>query len=217
MIATPPTWLAAGKPSFGQSAKDSSSSAANCASVQKLKKILVKQDLTAGVQVVGGEIIAADWVISASDVHATIYQLLDGKYIDRTIENMFRNLKTFPSYLQVSLGVAAPLSEQPSYVTRVLETPLAVDAETQLSEVSFRFFHFDPSFAPAGKIAITCFLPTRNFEFWTGLYQHDPSRYEAEKSRIKDAVNPRPSRPAERARCDDRRMPRRHHWELPDH
>ncbi|GAN79839.1 phytoene desaturase family protein [Acidocella aminolytica] len=77
----------------------------------KVEKILVKQDLTAGVQVVGGEIIAADWVISASDVHATIYQLLDGKYIDRTIENMFRNLKTFPSYLQVSLGVAAPLSE----------------------------------------------------------------------------------------------------------
>ncbi len=35
----------------------------------------------------------------------------------------------------------------------LLDTPLQVDPGTQLRQVSFRFFHFDPTFAPAGKTA----------------------------------------------------------------
>jgi phytoene dehydrogenase-like protein len=54
--------------------------------------------------------------------------------------------------------------------------------------VSFRFFHFDPTFAPPGKTAVTCFLPTRNFEFWVDLQEHDPTQYQAEKHRICEAV-----------------------------
>jgi phytoene dehydrogenase-like protein len=54
--------------------------------------------------------------------------------------------------------------------------------------VSFRFFHFDPTFAPSGKTAVTCFLPTRNFEYWSGLQRLDPQRYQAEKQRVAGAV-----------------------------
>jgi phytoene dehydrogenase-like protein len=54
--------------------------------------------------------------------------------------------------------------------------------------VSFRFFHFDPTFAPRGKTPITCFLPTRNFEYWTSLQQNDAQRYQAEKHRVAEAV-----------------------------
>ena len=59
---------------------------------------------------------------------------------------------------------------------------------TRLRQVSFRFFHYDPSFAPAGKTAVTCFLPTRNFQYWVQLQQNDPERYQAEKQRIAEAV-----------------------------
>jgi len=84
--------------------------------------------------------------------------------------------------------VARDLSAQPGFVTRVLDTPLAVDPETTLPAISFRFFHFDPTFAPAGKTAVTCFLPTRNFGFWVDLQRHDPVRYQAEKRRVAEAV-----------------------------
>ena len=98
------------------------------------------------------------------------------------------NLKPFPSYLQVSLGVACDLSQQPGYMIRVLDRPLAVDPGTELSQLAFRFFHFDPSFAPSGKTAVTCFIPTGNWEFWTRLRQSDPARYQAEKQRIANTV-----------------------------
>jgi phytoene dehydrogenase-like protein len=154
----------------------------------KVKKILVDGNTAVAVQLASGETMAADWVISAADGHATIYDLLGGKYKNKAIDKIYATLKPFSSYLQVSLGVARDLSRQPGYVTRLLDTPLLVDPGTELSQVSFRFFHYDPTFAPPGKTAVTCFLPTRNFEFWTGLQQGDPARYLAEKQRVAEAV-----------------------------
>jgi phytoene dehydrogenase-like protein len=154
----------------------------------KVERILVEDDTAVGVRLVGGESIAADWVISAADGHATIYDLLSGEYRDRAIEKIYDEFLPFPSYLQVSLGVARDLSQQPGFASRLLDTPLQVDPGTQLRQVSFRFFHYDPTFAPAGKTAVTCFLPTRNFEFWVQLQQNDHERYQAAKQRIAEAV-----------------------------
>jgi phytoene dehydrogenase-like protein len=154
----------------------------------KVEKILVENDAVVGVKVANGETIRADWVISAADGHATIYDLLGGEYTDKTIENAYRTLETFPSYLQVSFGIARDLSQQCGYVTRILDHPIVVDPDMQLTQVSFRFFHYDPTFAPAGNTAVTCFLPTRNFQFWVRLQQEDPLRYQAEKERISNAV-----------------------------
>ena len=156
----------------------------------KVEKILVEHDAAVGVQLTGGETIAADWVISAADGRATIYDMLGGKYADPRTDKRYDTdtMETFPSYVQVSLGVARDLSGQAGYVTRVLERPLTLDPDTQLGRVAFRFFHFDPTFAPPGKTAVTCFLPTRNFAFWTDLQRYDPARYQTEKRRVEEAV-----------------------------
>jgi len=153
-----------------------------------VQKIFVEHDAAIGVQLTGGETVAADWVISAADGHQTIYELLGGKYTDTSVDHTYQTLPTFPSYLQVSLGVALDLSRQPGFVTRVLDAPLNVDPGTDLTQLSFRFFHFDPTFAPAGSTAVTCFLPTRNVDFWLGLQQRDLARYQAEKHRVAEAV-----------------------------
>jgi phytoene dehydrogenase-like protein len=154
----------------------------------KVEKILVEDDAAVGVQLAGGEIVKADWVLSAADGHATIYEMLGGKYKDKAVDAAYGSFETFPSYLQVSLGVARDLSDQPGYVTRVLDEPLQIDPETALPDVSFRFFHFDPTFAPKGKTAVTCFLPTHNFSYWTDLRDRDQNTYQAEKHRVADEV-----------------------------
>ena len=154
----------------------------------KVESILVERDAAIGVRLTGGETIAADWVISAADGHATIYELLGGKYTDKSTDKIYDEFESFPSYLQVSLGVAQDLSQQPPFVTRLLDTPLRVDSSTSLRQISYRFFHFDPTFAPAGKTAVTCFLPTRHFEYWVHLQQHDPAAYQAKKQSIAESV-----------------------------
>jgi phytoene dehydrogenase-like protein len=151
-------------------------------------RILVEDDVAVGVELSDGEIIRADWVVSGADGHATIYDMLGGKYRDAAIDAFYRRQKVFPSYLQVSLGVARDLSTEPGFLARVLAEPLQVDPETRLDTVAFRIFHFDPSFAPEGKTAVTCFLPTWNYGYWLDLQRDDPAAYAAEKQRIAEAV-----------------------------
>jgi phytoene dehydrogenase-like protein len=154
----------------------------------RVDEILVDHNSAVGVRLSTGEPIAADWVISAADGHCTIFDLLRGRYIDKETDRTYRELETFPSYVQVSLGVARDLSACPGFVTRLLDSPIEVDPATQLNQISFRIFHFDPTFAPPGKTAVTCFLPTTDFEYWTDLNQRDPSLYHAEKLRVANAV-----------------------------
>ncbi len=154
----------------------------------KVERILVENDVAVGVQIAGGETIKADWVISAADGYSTIFGMLGGKYIDRTIQNIYERRERFASYLQVSLGVALDLHEQPHALTRIVNAPVSVDPATEVNCVGFRFFHFDPTFAPAEKTAVTCILPTRNFTYWDELRHRDIHRYREEKQRVADAV-----------------------------
>jgi phytoene dehydrogenase-like protein len=65
---------------------------------------------------------------------------------------------------------------------------MMVDPGTELASVGFRFFHFDPSFAPPGKTSVTSILPTRNFKYWADLRRDNLAAYYAEKQRVADSV-----------------------------
>jgi len=154
----------------------------------KVAKIVVEDHRAAGVQLQTGEIVKADWVVSAADGYATIHGLLGGAYRDAAYDRAFAGYETFPSYVQVSLGVGRDLSADPGFLTLLLDQSLRLDPETALDSLSFRIFHYDPTFAPPGKTAVTCFLPTRNVAFWSRLRADDMAGYEAEKRRVADAV-----------------------------
>jgi phytoene dehydrogenase-like protein len=154
----------------------------------RVERILVERGSAVGVRLANEEIISADWVISAADGHSTIYELLGGNYTSKAIDKAYAERETFPSYLQVSLGVARELLREPAQVTRLLDAPFEVDPVTKVKQLSFRIFNFDPTFAPAGKTAVTCFVPTRNFAYWESLRRDKPINYYAEKRRIADAV-----------------------------
>jgi phytoene dehydrogenase-like protein len=154
----------------------------------KVQQILVEDDRAIGVKLANGETVAADWVISAADGHATIFDLLGGKYVDAATQSRYEEKELFASYVQVSLGVALDLSDQPPMITQIVASPLMVDPGTELDHVPLRFFHFDPTFAPKGKTAVTSVLPTRNFMYWTEMRRSDPADYQAQKLRVADSI-----------------------------
>jgi phytoene dehydrogenase-like protein len=153
-----------------------------------VKTISVENGRAAGVLLEDGERIAADAVVSAADGYATIFKMLEGKYVSPKLRTIYDSYVLFPSYVQVSLGVADSFEGQPGFVDLGLPAPLMIDPSTSTNDLSLRIFNFDPTFAPAGKTAVVAFLGTYDYAYWENLRVSLPDRYAAEKKRLADAV-----------------------------
>jgi phytoene dehydrogenase-like protein len=149
----------------------------------RVERILVNDGNAVGVATAGGEELRADLVVSAADGHATIFDMLGGKYLGGKIEQAYKSFKPFPSYVQVSLGVGADLKGEPEFLL-LLDRGIVVDPATRQQALSFRVFNFDATLAPAGRTAVVCFLATYNHEYWISLNERDRTAYEAEKQRV---------------------------------
>jgi len=147
----------------------------------RVEKILVKDNKAIGVRLIDGSEHHADVVISAADGHATIFNMLEGKYINNTIKGYYDTWPIFQPIIQVSLGVARDLSQEPHSLICALPQPIRI-AEKERSLLSMRHFCYDPTAAPAGKSAITAMFVS-NHAYWKELAE-DPERYEAEKKDI---------------------------------
>jgi phytoene dehydrogenase-like protein len=153
-----------------------------------VERILVENDRAVGVELAGGEKVAADIVVSAADGHATLFDMLGGRYLSEKYKKAFETYVLFPSYVQVSLGVGADLREEPGFLLRMLDKPLEIDPGTRTESLSYRVFHYDPTFAPPGKTAAVVFLGTYNDGYWRSLWEKDRSKYESEKKRVAASV-----------------------------
>ncbi len=155
----------------------------------RVERVLVEGGRARGVRLAGGETVSADVVISAADGQATIFDLLEGKFIDDRMRNVYETYRRFPSYVQVSLGVGADLAGEPGLLSVAPDQPLEVDPGTRESWLTFRVFNFDPAFSPPGKTAVVVFIGTYNDDYWRSLRETDRTRYEAEKRRVAEQVS----------------------------
>jgi len=57
----------------------------------KVEKILVENGRAVGIRLVDGTEHRADWIVSAADGHTTIFDMLDGKYVDDTIRGYYQD------------------------------------------------------------------------------------------------------------------------------
>ncbi|MCX6234312.1 MAG: NAD(P)/FAD-dependent oxidoreductase [Bacteroidetes bacterium] len=159
---------------------------------QKVSKILTegngKTDKASGIQLKSGETHSADIVISAADGHYTIFEMLEGKYIDKTIKGYYDNYLPFSSYVQVALGVARTFEDTPDCIVIPAQKPIVIDENHTADTVDARIFHFDPTLAPAGKTVIIALFPTYNYQYWVELKARDLIKYKEEKNRIAKEV-----------------------------
>ena len=154
----------------------------------RVERVLVEDGRAVGVVLQNGEEMRADIVVSAADGHATIFDMLGGRFVDERVRKIYDTYKPFPSYVQVSLGVDADLGGEPGFVLLLLDRAIQVDPGTTADAIAFRVFNFDPTFAPAGKTAVVSIFLTYNHEHWCGLREKDAARYQAEKERVAAAV-----------------------------
>lgn len=151
----------------------------------RVEKVLVENDRAVGVRLAGGGEHRADIVISAADGHATIFEMLEGRYADAAIRDRYENMPIFEPLVQVSVGIAGELEGEPQTIVFPLASPIEV-AGVKHHRMGVVNHRFDPVQMPEGKtVLITTFSTT--YGYWEELHR-DPQLYRAEKQRVADAV-----------------------------
>ena len=153
-----------------------------------VEKILVEEGRAVGVRLMDGSEQRADVVISAADGYATIFKLLEGKYADRKIRDIYDHWKPSQALIYVSAGVDRDFPDIPYSVEGnafELEKPIRIAGKEQRM-VGVRVHNQDTHFAPKGKTVLTSAIFT-DYEYWQALHE-DHDAYEAEKEKIASAV-----------------------------
>ncbi len=153
----------------------------------RVAKILTKDGKAIGIKLEDGTEHFADYVISAADGHATIFDMLEGKYLDDRIRGYYKKLIPFPPLVFVALGVNRTFNDLPSSAGIALELtePFAVGGVEQ-KFLDLHIYNFDPTLAPEGKTVLTSLIQT-DYQYWKDLREND-ALYKAEKERIADKV-----------------------------
>jgi len=155
----------------------------------RVRKVLVEDGRAVGVRLEDGSEHRADYVISAADGHTTIFDMLEGKYVDDKIRGYYDELPRFPALVHVALGVARTFDELPHSAFGIgfpLDKPVTI-AGNEMGRLNVGgIYNFDPTLAPAGKTVVKVWFPTV-YGYWEKL-RRDPARYQAEKEKIADTI-----------------------------
>lgn len=151
-----------------------------------VERILVEGGRAVGVRLSDGSEHSADLVVSAADGQSTIFGLLGGKYCSDLIRTYYNNPSTGPQpfAVQVSLGVARELSEEPSSLLYFIDDPVQI-AGMERGRLSVRLYSGAP-FAPPGRGVMIIPLDSTH-EHWARLHR-DPALYREAKAAAAEKV-----------------------------
>jgi len=152
-----------------------------------VEKILVENDKAMGIKLVDGSEHKADIIISNADGRKTIFNMLDGKYINETVRGYCAPISDeTPFAVDVFLGVNRDLSGEPSSLVLLLDQPVTI-ANHKYENIEVQLYGFDKSMAPAGKGTIKVELPA-SYAYWKQLYNDDREKYKQEKQKVAEQV-----------------------------
>jgi phytoene dehydrogenase-like protein len=142
-------------------------------------------DRAVGVRLEDGSEHRGDIVLSAADGHTTLFDLLEGRYLDEARRRYYQELPTSKSLIQVSLGVAHDFSDEPPSVDFPLRQPITL-GNIPHARLVLKHYGFDPTMAPPGHSVLSIWCEA-DYEYWKAL-RADPMQYRSAKDRVAEQV-----------------------------
>jgi phytoene dehydrogenase-like protein len=147
---------------------------------KKITKIVVENNTATGIILSDGSVVKSDYVISAADGHATIYEMLKGKFLSEEIKRAYESWELFAPLVQVSFGIDASINTE--YPAQSFMARGKYIGTTELKYgYSLMNYSFDPTMAPEGKTVIVMRFESP-WDNWKDLKNVD---YKTEKEKIK--------------------------------
>jgi len=147
----------------------------------KVADLIIEDEKVKGIVLEDGTEKRADLVIWAADGHTLIFDILEGKYLDDKIRNMYYNWIPVRPMLHVMIGVNRDFSDEPHRIILEPDEPFTIAGEER-KWLTVIHHCFDKSMAPEGKSAVEVWYDT-DYDYWEALSKHR-EEYENEKQRI---------------------------------
>jgi len=150
---------------------------------QEVKKILTEGHTAMGLMLQNNRIIRSDITISAADWHYTVFEALEGRFMNNKLRAlaMQKKLKVYPAVMLISLGVSRTFQELPHFFRFPVGTAVVSPDGTTYNRLEVHIYHYDPLLAPEGKTTIALSFYTRNGDYWIDLRNTDRLEYNRRK------------------------------------
>ena len=153
--------------------------------VNKVEKIIVKNDSATGVILSNGTQVNADFIISAADGYSTIFKMLGGKYQTEQIKDAYTNWPVFTPIVQVSFGINKKIRSAVPTQT-FLANGVNIGQTKLNTSYTLMNYSFDSTMAPNEKTVIVMRFESP-WNLWKDLSGEE---YKAEKKQIEiDALS----------------------------
>ena len=139
----------------------------------KVVKVINSEGIAKGVRLEDGTEFLADRVISAADGHYTLFEMLDGKFLDEKSRLPYEKWPIFPPLIYVSLGVNRKFDDTPKTVSGLsfrLSQPVTI-ANKVRHRLSVHIFNQDSTLAPEGKTVLNVMLES-DYDYWKKLAEN---------------------------------------------
>jgi phytoene desaturase len=146
-----------------------------------VEEVLVEDQKAVGVRLAGGDEHRCDVVVSAADGYSTIFKLLQGRYVDQRIKDMYSSWQLIRPTVMVSYGVSRGFTGEPWLSVARPQRPFRV-GQQEIRAITVRVFNYSDHFAPRGKTVVQVSFETE-WDHWNDLHRDLPA-YASEKERI---------------------------------
>ena len=155
-----------------------------------VKKIINENGIAKGIIVRNDIVHYSDITISAADWNFTVFDALDGKFVDQKMIDLkeLKNLEIFYSVMQFSFGIAKDLSGLPHFSRIPLDEDLISPDGTAYPRLEVHIYNYDTTLAPVGKTSVTVSFYTKNREFWIDARKHDRPKYREAKHKFTQKI-----------------------------
>ncbi len=155
-----------------------------------VRKIMTEKGRATGVQLADGEKVFSDFTVSAADWHFTMFNALEGRFVNKVIRSLGKGekLKPYYSVFMVSLGLERMLDKESHFLRFPLESELMSPDGTVYRHLESHIYNYDPTLAPDGSTVLSASFYTMNGEYWIRLRESDPESYRQQKMQFAEHV-----------------------------
>jgi phytoene dehydrogenase-like protein len=178
-----------------------------------VKKIIVEDGTAKGLIVRNDVKHEADTIISAADWHYTVFDALEGKFVNQHMMDLkdLKKLEVFYSVVHLGFGINDELKDHPHFSRFPLDEALVLPCGTIYDRLEVHVYNYDKTMAPKGKTAVVVSFYTKKGDWWINLRKNNRPEYRKVKKefieKISSLLQQRLNIPADKIEMSDMATP----------